>query len=262
MIETAGGGFDRIFAAASFTLEAGSEVEMLTTINNISTAALNLTGNALSQYLYGNFGTNVLDGGGGGDVLSGFEGGDFFYIRDAADRVIETVGGGYDRVLAAANFTLEAGSEVELLTMIDNLATNAIDLTGNALAQYLYGNAGANRLDGKSGADVMTGFGGADNFAFTAAPGVANVDRITDFSAADDTILLDDAVFVGLAPGALAAGAFVLGTQAADANDRIIYDQATGRLFLDADGSGIGVAIHFATLDNHVAITAGDFMVI
>ena len=49
---------------------------------------------------------------------------------------------------------------------------------------------------------------------------------IADFGAADDTIALDDAVFAGLGAGALDANAFVIGTAAQDADDRIIYDQA------------------------------------
>ena len=108
---------------------------MFTTDNNLSTAAINLTGNELSQYLYGNAGVNEIDGGGGGDVMYGFEGDDRFYIRNAADRVVEFAGGGAnDRVFAAASFTLEAGSQVELFTTIDNLSTAAINLTGNELS--------------------------------------------------------------------------------------------------------------------------------
>jgi uncharacterized protein (TIGR01370 family) len=262
VVEAAGGGSDRIFAAASFTLEAGSEVELITTIDNLATTAINLTGNALAQYLYGNAGSNLLDGGGGGDVLVGLAGDDFFTIRNAADRAVEAAGQGFDRVLAGASFTLEAGSEVELFTTIDNLATTAIDLTGNAIDQYLYGNAGANRLDGKSGADVLTGFGGADNFAFTTALGAANIDRITDFVSAADKILLDDVVFAALGLGGLPAGAFVIGSQAQDGDDRIIYNSATGQLLYDADGSLAGAAVQFATLDAHPALVAGDFTVI
>ena len=109
---------------------------------------------------------------------------------------------------------------------------------------------------------MLTGFGGADSFAFTSALGGGNVDRIADFSAADDTIQLDDAVFAGLALGALNANAFVIGSQAGDADDRIIYNQATGALLFDADGSGGGAAVQFATLDGAPTITASDFTVI
>ena len=194
--------------------------------------------------------------------MTGFDGNDFYVVRAAGDRAVEAAGGGTDRVFAAVSFALEAGSEVETLTTIDNSAATAIDLAGNALSQYIYGNAGANTLDGKSGADVMTGFGGADAFAFTSALGGGNVDRIADFSAVDDIILLDDAIFAGFAPGALSASVFVIGTQAADADDRIIYNQATGALLFDADGSGSGAAVQFATLDTHPTITASDFAVI
>ena len=62
--------------------------------------------------------------------------------------------------------------------------------------------------------------------------------RSADFSVADDTIQLDDAVFAGLAAGALAAGAFDTGAAATDADDRIIYNSATGALLFDADGNG------------------------
>ena len=74
--------------------------------------------------------------------------------------------------------------------------------------------------------------------------------------------MLDDAVFTGLSMGALPAGAFVVGTAAQDADDRIIYDQATGKLWFDADGNGAGAAILFATLGTGLGITAGDFVVI
>src|SRR6185295_1380467 len=107
------------------------------------------------------------------------------------------------------------------------------------------GNAGANTLNGGDGSDTLVGFAGADTFAFTTALGGGNVDRIADFSAADDTIALDHTMFAGLGLGALNANAFVTGTSAQDADDRIIYDQATGALYFDADGSGSGAAVQF-----------------
>ena len=77
-----------------------------------------------------------------------------------------------------------------------------------------------------------------------------------------DKIALDDAVFAGLAPGALAGGAFALGGSAQEADDRIVYDAATGRLFFDADGNGAGAAILFATVTPGTGLSAGDFTVI
>jgi serralysin len=46
------------------------------------------------------------------------------------------------------------------------------------------------------------------------------------------------------------ATAFHAGTAAADAADRIIYDQATGRIFYDADGLGGAAQVLFAQLDS------------
>ena len=153
-------------------------------------------------------------------------------------------------------------------------------LTGNAAANLLragsgndklYGGAGGDTLDGGAdtdfldgelGADTLTGGGGNDFFYFTTALGAGNVDKILDYSVADDQIRIDNAVFTGLANGALAAGAFVIGAAAADANDRIIYNSATGALLFDADGTGAIAAVQFATLSTGLAMTAGEFGVI
>ena len=64
------------------------------------------------------------------------------------------------------------------------------------------------------------------------------------------------------APGAFSAAAFVTGGAAADGNDRIVYNAATGQLFNDADGSGGIVAVLFATFDGKLALSPQDFMVI
>lgn len=261
-VEFAGGGADRVLASVSYALEANSSIELLTTADNLATTAINLTGNNLVQYIFGNAGVNVLSGGGGGDTLVGLEGDDVYLVGNASDRAVEFGGGGFDRVLASANFTLEAGSQVEVLSTVDNLASSALELRGNELAQYLFGNAGANVLDGKSGADVLTGLGGADTFAFTTALGGGNVDRINDMQAGVDRIALDDAVFTGLGLGTLGAGAFHAGNAAHDADDRIIYDAASGALYFDADGTGAGAAVHFATVSTGLSLGATDFVVI
>jgi Ca2+-binding RTX toxin-like protein len=52
-------------------------------------------------------------------------------------------------------------------------------------------------------------------------------------------------------------------TDAGDANDRIIYDSASGNLYYDADGTGAGSSSTlFATLTGAPAITAGDFLIV
>jgi Ca2+-binding RTX toxin-like protein len=117
-------------------------------------------------------------------------------------------------------------------------------------------------LNGGAGSDSLRGNGGADTFAFTDALVAGNIDHILDFASGTDKIALDDAVFTGLGLGALPAGAFVAGTTAQDANDRILYDQASGAIFYDADGNGSGGAILFATVQAGAVLTASDFQVI
>jgi len=267
--ESAGGGTDTIYVHFSYTLgtveyDPLAYVENLSSADHAGTESLNFTGNTLNNVIIGNYGANILDGWlGGDDTLYGLAGNDTYIVRNAGDQAIEQVGQGNDTVYAYASFALSAGSEVETLSTVSHAATNAIDLTGNEFGQTVVGNNGANVLDGKGGNDLLAGLGGADTFAFTSALGAGNVDTLFDFSAADDTIALDDAVFGGgLTPGALPAGAFVIGSAAVDGDDRIIYNSATGQLFFDADGSGVGAAVHFATLQGAPALTAADFVVI
>ncbi|HVQ09776.1 MAG TPA: calcium-binding protein [Allosphingosinicella sp.] len=261
--EFAGRGTDIIYVHFSYVLPTTEEIENLSAADHIGTESLNFSGNNLDNLIIGNYGANQLDGGfGGNDTLYGLAGNDTYIIRNAGDQAVEQVGHGSDTVYAYASFALGAGSEVEVLSTVSHAATDAINLTGNEFAQTVVGNSGANLLDGKGGNDLLAGLGGADTFAFTSALGAGNVDSIFDFSAADDTIALDDAVFTGLTPGALPMGAFVTGPAAQDLDDRIIYNQATGQLFYDADGSGAGAAVHFATLSGTPILTAADFMVI
>ena len=136
-------------------------------------------------------------------------------------------------------------------------------LRGAGGRDILLGDAGNDDLFGGVGNDVLTGGRGQDDFVFNTAPsGSTNFDRITDFSAVDDRILLENAVFTRLAAGGLAASQFVLGTQAQDANDRIIYQRATGTLWYDRDGTGGAAKVAFADLADGTALTAADFLVI
>jgi Ca2+-binding RTX toxin-like protein len=172
-----------------------------------------------------------------------------------------------------SSVTLTLGANLENLTLT---GADAIDGTGNGLANIITGDAAINVLKGLGGNDRLNGGhgndrleGGASNDVFvfnTALNAVTNVDTVADFtnvSGNDDTIWLDNAVFANLgAVGTLNAGFFRTGSAAADANDYLVYNQATGALLYDADGNGAGAAVQFATLASKPALTAGDFVVI
>ncbi|WP_375402070.1 beta strand repeat-containing protein [uncultured Sphingomonas sp.] len=254
--ELATQGTDLLYTTASYVLGAGVAIETLSTAVHADTAAINLQGNEVSQTLIGNFGANVLDGrrGQAGDTLIGLAGDDTYRVYGVRDVVRESGGGGQDIVFTSGDHRLAASSEVETLSTVQHTATDAINLFGNELANVLIGNSGANLLDGGAAGDTLIGLAGADIFRFSSVPTGGVVDRVADYGVGADVIQLDSVAFGGLAVGALTAGALAYGAVAADADDRIVYDPATGALSFDADGNGAGVAIGFATLSGGIAL--------
>jgi Ca2+-binding RTX toxin-like protein len=264
------GGIDTVVSTLTHTLAA--EFENLTLNGN---TAINGTGNAAANILKGSNGANVLDGLAGADTMRGRAGNDTYVVDDVGDKAIEDkVGDGIDLVLSSVSFAL--GFAVDNLTLT---GAAAIDGIGNALANILTGNGAANilqggdgddqllggggddRLFGGAGDDRLTGGAGADQFRFNAPlDPTTNVDDLLDFNPADDSIWLRVTTFTGLASGTLAAAAFRLGTSAADADDRIVYDAATGRIWFDSDGTGAAPRILFATVDPGTALTHADFI--
>lgn len=261
ILEYAGEGRDVVYAAVSYTLQADAHIEVLASTDAAGTAPLAFGGNVFAQEIYGNAGANVIYGGGGADTLVGLGGNDVYLLVSGAEAIVESAAGGRDVVYTPVSYTLTADASVEVFATNDAGATSELTLIGNALAQEIYGNAGANTIDGGGGADALIGYGGADSFAFTTALGGGNVDGIIDFEAGLDKIALDDVIFTGLAAGPLAASAFVIGTAAQDADDRVVYDASTGALWYDADGNGAAAAVQFANLSTGLSLAASDFLV-
>lgn len=221
--------------------------------------------------LFGGYGNDKLDGGSGNDYLDGEAGtdrltgglGDDTFIVDAlADKVVESAGGGTDLVISSVTFSLAKASQVENIELA--ASGGAINATGNALNNQITGNASNNVLNGRLGADSLTGDSGNDTFVFDhLTAGV--FDTIQDFNDNDlleaDLLGLSAKVFKALA-GGVGADNLVHGTVAADGNDFLIYDDASGSLYYDADGSGAGAAIKFCQLESGTVLTASDFTVL
>ena len=272
VVENALSGNDGVYSSISYTLAANVEGLALT-----GSASINGTGNSLNNTIYGNNANNVLDGAAGADTLIGCAGNDTYVVDNVGDYVLEDIGGGTDIVMASISYMLTAN--VENLTLTGATAINgygnSLDnvLTGNAGANYLDGGAGNDSLIGGAGNDTLTGGAGndtldggagADFFRFNSAPGTGNIDRIMNFSVADDTIYLDLSVFTAFGKlGPIASGAFNTGSVATEADDRIIFNKATGDLFYDADGSGRGAAVQFATIVGLTGVLSSqDFILI
>ena len=252
----------------------------------------NVTGSAYDDHLWGNDGVNVLrgmdgndtlrgengndhieggdgndlmDGGAGADTMIGGLGNDTYIVDNAGDTVSEAGGQGQDEVRTSVSWTLTAGADVETLRTTSDAGVGAINLTGNASGNVVRGNNGNNVINGGDGDDELTGLGGQDSFLFNTALSEAfNIDVITDFNVDDDTIVLDDDIFSSsLTPGNSVAGSqFVIGAAALDAGDRIIYDDTTGAVYYDSDGTGGAAQIQFAELSPGLALTNFDFLVV
>ena len=279
-IERAGEGYDYVFTTLS-ALTLAANVEEL-----IYDGAGDFVGrgNGLDNYigghdgddrLSGRGGDDELDGGAGADRMNGGDGNDIFIVDDLGDRAIETsAAGGNDRVESSVRFFL--GENVEDLRLTGDASVNG---GGNELDNRITGNFGSNTLVGRDGEDSLNGsdgsdrlFGGdgsdnlrggagADRFYFDSELDAGdNVDRILDFSADDDRIMLDRSVFSGIEDnGRLAADAFHEGVVAQDAQDRILYDQGSGRIFYDADGAGGVEAVLFARVEAGLDLANTDF---
>jgi Ca2+-binding RTX toxin-like protein len=229
-----------------------------------------IVGDGQNNTLTGTDSNDYLNGSGGNDILTGRAGNDVYVVDTAQDQIVETSGGGIDRVESwAGSYTLPNWVENLLLsgsytqTGIGNGLANQI--TGGNGANAINGQAGDDFLNGKAGNDTLTGGTGKDIFVLDTS---ANRDTLTDFNVTDDSIYLDNAVFQKIGEGTSAqpllirADTFLIGDRARDANDYLIYRKDNGALYYDADGSGASAPIQIAALSKNLAITYKDFFVI
>ncbi len=125
-------------------------------------------------------------------------------------------------------------------------------LSGEGGADRITGLAGNDQITGGLGRDQLTGGSGSDRFIFDdglAYSRSSGSDRITDFEAKRDKILLDRSMFVGLGRRVSFASVQTL-EQASGSDAKITYVRATGRLFYNQNGadSGFGSGGLFALI--------------
>jgi Ca2+-binding RTX toxin-like protein len=122
------------------------------------------------------------------------------------------------------------------------------------------GGEGDDELIGGKGGDTIRGGPGLDTFIFNVSP-KQPFDKIKGYSIVDDMMVLDNASY-SLVEGPLASTAFVVGTKAADADDRIIYDSVSGKVRYDSDGSGKNEALVFVKIGKGLALTHDNILVV
>jgi Ca2+-binding RTX toxin-like protein len=206
-----------------------------------------ITGTADDDTLSGTIGDDTIDALGGNDSVFGNDGADVLSGGDGFDLLVgqdgnDVIAGGIDDDVLSG----EAGND---------------QLSGDAGSDRLFGGEGEDVLDGGDGEDFLIGNDGADVFHFEAAS--QGPDEISDFVSGEDQIRVSASGFGG---GLTAGGtvSLVSGSDpvASGAGGEFLYDTDDGRLLWDADGTGAGAAVLFATLPNLPPLTASDFVVI
>ena len=170
--------------------------------------------------------------------------------------------GGYDVDLSAISQGTKGWA-------VSNTAATAVRFDGSAFSDSLVGGVAKDTLSGGAGDDTLVGGGGGD--VLTGGVGIdtfrlggdLKAATFTDFVSGVDVIELDNALFTILTTeGSLALDAFVNGTKAASESQVLVYDQAKGNLYFDADGSGPGPAVLIGVFTNQALLNAGDFKVV
>jgi Ca2+-binding RTX toxin-like protein len=255
--DSAAGGYDTVNTSVNYSLT--TNVEALTATG---TGSIALNGNSLNNVITGNSGNNVIDGGIGADTMQGGAGDDVYYVDNIGDVVIDAQGN--NTIRSTINY-----KSAQFVGNVELIGSNNIEVIGNDLANVLRGNTGDNRINGKKGNDVLFGGGGKDSFVFDSSIGTwktnkkINLDRIQDFTAKQDKLLLDNKIFKKLGKnGKLKADFFEAGKKAGDKNDYLVYDKKKKALYYDKDGSGGSKAVEIIKFDKAISLKASDIWII
>jgi Ca2+-binding RTX toxin-like protein len=159
--------------------------------------------------------------------------------------------------LGAASYSGTEGNSDTVINIPVTLSTTPLaDVT------VLSGGDGNDILVGGFGNDTLIGGSGSDKFTFNSP--TDGIDTISDFNAGEgDQILVSVSGFGGgLAVGNLPSSQFTLGSSAANAGDRFIYNSSTGALFFDPDGNGLQGQVQLAVLSSNPALTSSNIFVV
>jgi len=282
---TVNSGFDGLVGNAASSLAEVTDYTGWAPAAGTSSGMNDIAGTSANDTIFGTAGDDRIIGNAGSDKMHGGAGDDFYYVDAAGDTVVEKVGEGRDKVFSSVTYTLL--DQVEDLKL---LGTGDISANGNSAANSISGNDGKNVIDGKAGNDMLYGlagsdtiyggtgndrlfggdgndilFGGAGKDAFvfnTILDGAQNVDSLRDFSKIEsDKIHLDADIFQNMGDsGQVASKYFALGAVAKTADQHLLYEASSGKLFYDVDGSGGSDAVLFAQLQKNLVISASDFL--
>jgi Ca2+-binding RTX toxin-like protein len=140
-------------------------------------------------------------------------------------------------------------------------------ISAKAGNDLIWGSTGNEVLKGGSGNDLLYGsfgldrlFGGKGDDAFIISD-LLDDDRIMDFVVKDDMVGLSFDLFEELGLGFVGKSEFRIGSEAKTDDQHLIYNDKTGALYYDADGSDVAAKVQIAELDKHLDLQARNFFV-
>lgn len=230
--ELANEGTDTVESYLTLSLVTLLNVEHLTLLG---TAAINATGNSLSNNLTGNSGNNILDGKAGADTMAGGLGNDTYIMDDFGDALTEGINAGTDTVQTAL-YAYTLGTNIENLTFVGTYYYGYKTGTGNELHNVLIGSASdENVFYGLSGNDTLIG-----NWQNDSLNGGAGADSL-DGGSGDDVLYIDGAD---------------TNIQGGSGYDAAIAETGSGPITLDLGIAGIEAV--YGTAGNDVFTTTGN----
>jgi len=203
-----------------------------------------------ADVLIGAAGNDTLFGGSGNDNLTGGTGNDTFNVDAGTDSITDLTS--TDRLIVSAGATAMATGVLKFSGY--NVANNGtVSIAGSAGADSIVGTAGVDVIAGAAGNDKLAGGTGNDRFVFDTTLSSNNIDTVTDFVKGVDKLILDDDIFAKLGIGTttgklISSGNYKIGSAAGDANDYLIYNPTTDKLYYDTDGNGAHAAMQIATI--------------
>jgi Ca2+-binding RTX toxin-like protein len=192
--------------------------------------------------------SDILRGFSGADQIQGLGGNDLIYGNQSNDILLG--GGGFDTIFGGQQSdAISGGAEDDII--YGNFDQDTIfgedgndTIFGGQSDDSLVGGAGDDLIFANRGNDVLTGGEGADVFQFSFAS-AAGINRVTDFNASDDALVINNTAGTGTAVF------YDAGANETVIRTSILYDQGQ---FLPG-----GVFESAGSTENYVILSGGDF---
>ncbi|MEH2420563.1 MAG: calcium-binding protein [Nostoc sp.] len=271
-------GIEGITSTFDATTNTGLITEGINRISYKNIERLNISGTESNDNIVGSSGNDTIIGNysfvvgyreletieviSGNDTIDGGKGEDLLIVHD---------GGGSKGITSTFNATTNSGSITDGTNRVSYKNIERLDIIGTNFDDLIVGSNGDDTINGGSGNDILIGgkgndslIGGSgiDTFAFNSFN--QGIDRLDDFNTTNELIRVTAAGFGGgLSIGSLQTNQFTLGASATTSTQRFIYNNITGALFFDKDGSANAFTqVQFAQLSAGLSLTKNNFVVV